>query len=162
MCQGETQNRCGSTVGCSSTADQCGAARESTINIHRSVRRDVGITADVIALTQAAVAKLGEGVGEEAAYADLRAYMKALDKRLDAAEEHAKLDLQMQRAACQLPDGYILHVSVEKGAGWVVLDDVDGADSEPARDYEDSSLARQVEVTIDAAIAHAAALPTTA
>lgn len=159
MCQGESQNRCGSTVGCSSAADQCGSVRESTITIHRSVRRDVGITADVIALTQAAAAKLVEGVSEETAYAEVRAYMKALDKRLSAAEEHAKLHLQVQRAAEHLPEGYILHLSVEKGAGWVELDDADGSQMDLGDAHIDSSLATQVDVTVDAAISHAAALP---
>lgn len=162
MCQGETQNRCGSPVGCTSTAEQCGSApRESTVIIHRPVRLDIGITADVIGLTRDAAAMIAQGVSEEVAYVNLRAFMKALDKRLNVAEEQAQMHHQLMRAAEHLPEGYIVHLSVEKGAGWVVLDDAEGNESEPGEHHGDSSLARQVEMTIDAAIAHAAAATNT-
>jgi len=62
--------------------------------------------------------------------------------------EHDKVREALERAAAELPEGFIVSVQVERGAGWVCLEDY--GRPVPFEDA-DLSLAQAVEAAIAAA-----------
>lgn len=59
-------------------------------------------------------------------------------------------------AAGALPDGWILHLCVERGAGWIELYDEDGERHE-LEELSDSTLAEQIDAAVSEAL-HASGL----
>lgn len=61
-----------------------------------------------------------------------------------------KLFDAIQMAAGQLPEGWIVELCIERGAGWVELYDPDGARHE-LKEMPDASLAEEVDAAVDEA-----------
>lgn len=74
----------------------------------------------------------------------------ALRQRAEAAEADAVTERALQRAAKELPEGWLLSVEVERGAGWVELRDAAFAEIELANDGD--TLAENITAAIDAAL----------
>jgi hypothetical protein len=61
-----------------------------------------------------------------------------------------KLFESLQNAAGQLPEGWIVELCVERGAGWVDLYDPDG-DRHELKEMPDASLAEEVDAAVEEA-----------
>lgn len=61
-----------------------------------------------------------------------------------------KLFDSIQMAAGQLPEGWIVELCIERGAGWVELYDPDG-DRHELKEMPDASLAEEIDAAVDEA-----------
>lgn len=66
--------------------------------------------------------------------------------------ENQRIGEHLQRAASELPEGYLISVTVDKGAGWVILQtpDFEGL----GFPWADDGLSSEISGAIDAAIKH--------
>jgi hypothetical protein len=79
------------------------------------------------------------------------AELEKLRQRCETAEADAATERALQRAAKELPEGWIVRVEVERGAGWVDLHDPSGAFTVQGLIDADDTLAAAIYRAIDRA-----------
>jgi hypothetical protein len=78
--------------------------------------------------------------------------LQALREEVEGLRRDAALGAAIQRAARDLPDGWQVHVCVERGAGWPILYNPEGDVIECDDIDADDRLTAEVLAAIDAAI----------
>jgi hypothetical protein len=84
-------------------------------------------------------------------YEQQSAELEKLRQRCGELEADAATERALQRAAKELPEGWIVRVEVERGAGWVDLHDPSGAFSVQGLIDADDTLAAAIHRAIDRA-----------
>lgn len=56
------------------------------------------------------------------------------------------MNTAIKNAACNLPEGWIINIGIEKGSGWVTITDIDGEEN---LIDSDATLAEQVQEATD-------------
>lgn len=82
---------------------------------------------------------------------EMRAEIARLRQRCGELEADAATERALQRAAKELPEGWIVRVEVERGAGWVDLHDPSGAFTVQGLIDADDTLAAAIDRAIDRA-----------